>query len=242
MRILLAGMPTALRKASSASRRHDRQRLVPQDEFMSKVSKSAKKLALVNEDAKASDTAPAKVGSARGIESMYRNSYRAQLDMITLAATKANIIISLNGLLISMLILSGAYLLQNHRLFLVPVIILILTCTTAVSFAVLAARPERRSGTPTAQDFNSDNGMLLLFDQFAALSCEEYVESMRDMMQSNDRVYANMSAHIYALGCIADRKFSRLYISYNVFIIGLILSVAAMIGVFAILASGGATL
>jgi len=32
------------------------------------------------------------LGTARGIETMFRNAYRAQLDLLALAATKANII------------------------------------------------------------------------------------------------------------------------------------------------------
>lgn len=198
---------------------------------MPKPNKSSKKLALVKEEKKPSDTTPSKIGSARGIESMFRNSYRTQLDMITLAATKANIMISLNGLLVSMLLLSGAYFLASDKLLLIPVTMFLLTCTIAIIFAVLAARPDIDRTTRNIEDFKTDKAMLLLFDQFASLSSDDYVGAMREMMQNNDRIYSNMTAHIYTLGCIADKKFTRLYISYNAFIIGLVISVACLIGV-----------
>lgn len=200
---------------------------------MSKTSKSSKKIALVKDDAKSEDITPSKIGSARGIESMFRNSYRAQLDMIALAATKANIMISLNGLLVSMLLLSGAYFLGSDRLLLIPVTLFLLTCTTAIVFAVLAARPDIDREKRTVEDFRTDKGKLLLFDQFASLSSDDYNDAMREMMQNNDRIYSNMTTHIYTLGCIADKKFTRLYISYNAFIIGLVISVLSLIAVIA---------
>ena len=196
-----------------------------------KTTKSSRNLALVQEEEKSQGVPSAKIGSARGIESMFRNSYRTQLDMIALAATKANIMISLNGLLVSLLLLSGAYFLSSDPLLLLPVTLFLITCTTAIIFAVLAARPDIDRTTRTVDDFRSDKAMLLLFDQFASLSSDEYVDAMREMMQNNDRIYSNMTAHIYTLGCIADKKFTRLYISYNAFIIGLVISVVCLIAV-----------
>lgn len=196
-----------------------------------RTTKSSRKLELVQEEEKSQEVPSAKIGSARGIESMFRNSYRTQLDMIALAATKANIMISLNGLLVSLLLLSGAYFLSSDPLLLLPVTLFLITCTTAIIFAVLAARPDIDRTTRTVDDFRSDKAMLLLFDQFASLSSDEYVDAMRELMQNNDRIYSNMTAHIYTLGCIADKKFTRLYISYNAFIIGLVISVVCLIAV-----------
>lgn len=199
--------------------------------MMAKTLKSDKKLAVVQDNKKKPIEHVAKIGSARGIESMFRNSYRTQLDMIALAATKANIMISLNGLLVSMLLLSGAYFLSSDPLLLLPVTLFLITCTSAIIFAVLAARPEIDRKVKTLDDFNTDKAMLLMFDQFASLPLDDYVNEMRKMMQNNDRIYANMTAHIHTLGCTADKKFTRLYISYNAFIIGLVISVFSLLAV-----------
>ncbi len=204
---------------------------------MAKASKTSKKLELVKQHKKQSEGIPVKIGSARGIESMFRNSYRTQLDMIALAATKANIMISLNGLLVSMLLLSGAYFLNSDPLLLIPVTLFLVTCTIAIIFAVLAARPDIDREIHTVEDFKSDKAMLLLFDQFASLSSDDYIDAMHEMMQNNDRIYSNMTSHIYTLGCIADKKFTRLYVSYNAFIIGLVISVACLIAVIVFRAS-----
>lgn len=61
-------------------------------------------------------TAP--VGSAKGVETLYRNAYRAELEIIALAATKANIMISLNGFIASALMISGAFIFASAPEFL----------------------------------------------------------------------------------------------------------------------------
>ena len=60
-------------------------------------------------------------GSARGIETMFRTAYRAQLDLTALGATKANIMISLNGLILSVLTLSGPFVLVAEPMFTAPI-------------------------------------------------------------------------------------------------------------------------
>ena len=63
---------------------------------------------------------PDLVGSNKAVETMYRNTYRAELDTIALAATKANIMISLNGFIISALMISGAFIFASSPAFLLP--------------------------------------------------------------------------------------------------------------------------
>ena len=88
--------------------------------------------------------ASGKKGSgSKGIETMYRNAYRAELDLIALAATKANIMISLNGFIISALMISGGFIYASSPLFLLPATVFLFTSALSVYFALLAASPER---------------------------------------------------------------------------------------------------
>jgi len=170
-------------------------------------------------------------GTARGIESMFRNSYRAQLDMITLAATKANIMISLNGSLLALLTLSSAYVLTNEPRLFVPTGIFLLTCIVSIFFAVLAARPQKvsRKGTEL-EDFRTGNADLLVFEHYAQLSKEEYMSAMMELMHNREGVYKAMLAHLHFLGLSADRRFRLLHISYSTFFIGLLTSFVVLAG------------
>ena len=207
--------------------------IIRKDKKMAKKATKAKVLKLVHTKTKEDGAKPAQLGSSRGIESMFRNSYRAQLDMIALAATKANIMISLNGLLVSVLLVSGAYFLGSEPMLIIPLLSFLLTCTVAIVFAVLAARPSVNRTDNSLEDFRTDRAHLLVFEQFAKLSKEDYLDAMLEMVRDNDRIYKNMIFHIHDLGLVADRKFSRLYVSYSAFMIGLVTSVVLLLGVIA---------
>lgn len=84
---------------------------------------------------------PRPVGSARGVETMYRNAYRAELEIIALAATKANIMISLNGFITSALLISGAFIYASSPESLVPATVFLFTSAASIYFALLAASP-----------------------------------------------------------------------------------------------------
>lgn len=169
------------------------------------------------------------IGSARGIETMFRTSYQAQLDMIALATTKSNIMISLNGVLISVLLLSAAYLINTMPMLIVPIGSLLLTCTVAIVFAVLAARPGSRSHERSLEDARDDQGVLLIFDDFARFPADQYIDSMMDMLRDHQRVYKNMVAHIHDMGQTANESFGKLYIAYSTFMVGLVVSVVLLL-------------
>ncbi len=169
------------------------------------------------------------VGGARGIETMFRTSYQAQLDMIALATTKSNIMISLNGVLISVLLLSAAYLINTLPMLIVPIGSLLLTSTVAIIFAVLAARPDSRSPERSLEDARADRGALLIFDDFARLPADNYIDSMMNMLRDHQRVYRNMVAHIHDMGQTANEKFAKLHIAYSAFMVGLVVSVMLLL-------------
>lgn len=173
------------------------------------------------------------VGGPRGIETLFRTSYQAQLDMIALAATKSNIMISLNGVLISVVLLSAAYLINFLPLLAVPIASLLVTCTLAIVFAVLAARPTTQRDRRSLDAADRDEGMLLIFEDFGRLPADRYVDAMMRMLADHPRVYKNMAAHIHDMGCTADRKFNKLAISYGAFMVGLVVSVLLLLAVVA---------
>ncbi len=194
-------------------------------------SRSAKK----KKKSKSSKKQGLDVGTSRGIESMLRNSYRAQLAMIALAARKANIMISVNGFLLSLLTVGSAYVLTSAPYLLIPSGIFLVTCITAILFAVLAARPQRVDSSRTRlKDFRKERADLLVFEQFSNLSKEDHMAVMLEMMGDKERVYRSMVAHLHFLGQSANRRFETLRISYNAFIIGLIASCVALAAVVAI--------
>lgn len=174
-------------------------------------------------------SAPKRPGSARGIETMFRNSYRAQLAMIALAVRKANIMISVNGFLLSLVTFSGAYVLTTQPVLLIPSATFFVTLILSILFAVLAAQPQNVDTRQThLEDFQTGRADLLVFEQFSHLSKTEYVSAMKDLMEDKEKVYDAMVAHLYFLGRSANRRFDLLRVAYGTFIGGLIVSALAL--------------
>lgn len=189
-------------------------------------------------------------GSAKGIETMFRSAYRAQLDLIALAATKANIMISLNGFIVSVLMVSGAFIYATVPVFLPPAIVFLITSAISIYFALWAASPGsapeyaklfrwarnfltgkaafseiRECVDKRPQEFIDGESNILVFEDFAKLSKDEYLERMRTLLSDHGQVYETMSDQLYWLGKMADKKFKMLRSSYAVFRWGIILSI-----------------
>ena len=166
-------------------------------------------------------------GTERGIETMYRGAYRTQLDLTNLADTKANIMISINGLILSVVLAAGGFIANLEPWLLVPVGALVLTCITAMFFAVQAARPRLpRKSELDPDDFISGNANVLFFQHFASLPEDEYVRVMDQVMQDRELTYHHMTRHLYGLGTGLTRKFNLLRLAYGAFLIGIVASAA----------------
>ena len=170
-------------------------------------------------------------GSSRGIETMFRTAYRAQLDLTALAATKANIMISLNGLIISVLTLSGPFVLVAEPMFTAPIAVFLATCLCTIIFAVLAARPRLGKNRNTVEDFRTDDANILVFEHFSSLSIDEYTKVMVGQLSNNRRIYKNMSRQLYLLGVEAHRKYRLLKYSYMTFLAGLTVSTVMLLAI-----------
>ncbi|TRW94811.1 hypothetical protein FNJ84_18275 [Paracoccus sp. M683] len=215
-------------------------------------TKSGKKNKKANKDKPAEDPLP---GSNKAVETMFRNAYRAELDTIALAATKANIMISLNGFIISALMISGAFIFASSPAFLMPAGVFMFTAATSIIFALLAASPERadlfktiwgwmcdvrhrRAGLgdlrrrllQASRPRSEEQVNLLIYEDRVRLSRDEHWQQMQALMRDREQVYFSMSDHLYWLGTVTDRKFRLLNLSYTAFRWGLLASLICFIG------------
>ena len=172
------------------------------------------------------------LGSKRGVETMFRASYRVQMDLTALADAKANIMITINGLILSILLASIASKIDTNPYLFFPTSITLTTCVLSIIFAVLAAIPRVESSPITLDEVRRRNTNLLFFGNFSKLSREDYHTGMVEMMLDPDRVYHNMISDIYGIGSVLTKKFKLLRTSYIIFMAGVILSVVLFIITF----------
>lgn len=170
----------------------------------------------------------------RGIETMFRNTYRTHLNLSAIADNKANMMISLNAIIMSVVITylsaktstTGTEFAQ-HRALLIPVGTLLLTTLGSVIFAIISAQPEITSFSFKKEKINSRKINLLFFGNFTNIPLEDFQHGMHDIMRDKKSLYNNMITDIYYLGEVLKRKYKILRISYTIFMIGLVLTVFA---------------
>ena len=225
-----------------------------------KAARKAAKLKALKEEwaREAGVTAPpAPLGTAKGVETMFRNAFRTEMELLALAATKANIMISLNGFIVSALMVSGAFIFSSSPEFLVPAGIFMLTAAASIVCALLSASPERVgrfqetwrwlkdvfrrkarlrdfkarvSHNPTVHFFG-DSPNILIYEDRAKIPKDRYWQMMQDIMNDREQIYFRMSEELYWLGLMADKQFKFLHMSYVVFRWGLLASVIAFTAV-----------
>lgn len=171
-------------------------------------------------------------GSARGIETMFRSAYRVQMDLTSLADNKANMMISINGIIMSIIIAAVAPKLDANPWLLLPTALLLVGSLVSIVFAILAARPRVSHLPISLTDLRHSEGNILFFGNFANMREDEFVEGMQEMMEDKSFVYDTMIRNLHALGCVLNRKFGLLRVAYNSFMIALVLGVTSFLGVF----------
>ena len=193
-------------------------------------------IAQAQEDKPKDAVVPKKPGSSRGVETMFRSVYGVQIALTGLADNKANMMISINGIIMSIIIASVAPKLDANPWLLMPTTVLLLGNLVSLVYAVMAARPRisRPAFDPSAP--RRSEGNLLFFGTFANMREDNYVLAMEQLMEDKTLVYQAMIRNIYGLGSVLYRKFVLLQYAYTSFMVALVLGITSFIGVFAWLA------
>ncbi|WBO83712.1 Pycsar system effector family protein [Hymenobacter yonginensis] len=174
----------------------------------------------------------------RGIETMFRTMYSNHMKLSDMADKKANMMISLNAVLLSVIITylgakagtkSGVLspTIVNNPVLTIPIGLLLATALGSVVSAILCAQPDVTSFKwlkKSPQIATNRRVNLLFFGNFSKLSLDDFQSGMTELMGKKDALYTNMVTDIYYLGDVLTRKYRLLRISYTIFMVGLILT------------------
>jgi len=169
----------------------------------------------------------ASMRSDRGIETMFRNTVRTHVDFSAMVDNKANIMISINTLIIGAIVTILIRKLDANPQLIIPTFLLLTVSLVCIIFAVLSSRPNVTSGTFTKDDIQNKRANLLFFGNFHNMSLNDFTWGMNEMMNDREFLYGSMIKDFYYLGQVLGWKYKNLRICYNIFMYGLIVSVIA---------------
>lgn len=163
----------------------------------------------------------------RGIQTLYRVTLRNHLKLSDIADTKANILLSVNAIIISMALSNLIPKLDNpsNDYLIYPTCVFIMFSIVSMVMSILATKPNVTSGQFTEEEVNMKKVNLLFFGNFHKMKLEQYDWAMSQLIKDKDYIYSSLTKDLYFLGVVLERKYRILRWTYTVFMIGMVLSV-----------------
>ncbi|WP_439128431.1 Pycsar system effector family protein [Polaribacter sp.] len=165
----------------------------------------------------------------RGVETMFRVALRNHMTLSNIADTKANILLSVNAIIISLALSNLLPKLDNpsNAHLLIPTVIFVCFTVVSIVLSIIATRPNITEGKFTKQDVANKKVNLLFFGNFHQMQLDDFEWGISEMMTDRDYLYGSLTKDLYFLGLVLNRKYKILRLTYTVFMIGIIVSVIA---------------
>ncbi|MBE4950692.1 Pycsar system effector family protein [Chryseobacterium culicis] len=165
--------------------------------------------------------------SDRSVDTLFRVTLNNHTRLSDIADSKANILLSVNAIIISVclsVLVPKLDAPKNSHLIL-PSFILLLSSVLTIIFAILSTKPNVTKTTFTSQDITNRKVNLLFFGNFQQMLFDDYHNAMKDLIKDRDYIYDSMVKDLYYLGKVLNRKYKLLSITYKIFMAGIIISV-----------------
>lgn len=165
--------------------------------------------------------------SDRSVDTLFRVTLNNHTRLSDIADSKANILLSVNAIIISVclsVLVPKLDAPKNSHLIL-PSFILLLSSVLTIIFAILSTKPNVTKSTFTPQDIANRKVNLLFFGNFQQMLFDDYNNAMKDLIKDRDYIYDSMVKDLYYLGKVLNRKYRLLSITYKIFMAGIIISV-----------------
>jgi predicted metal-dependent HD superfamily phosphohydrolase len=168
----------------------------------------------------------------RSIATVFRIMAQNHSALSQMADSKANILISVNSIILSLLIGNLITKLQTDTSLQIPMAVITIVCVASIIFGILATRPNVSHGTFSRDDIANKRANLLFFGNFHGMSLPDYTWGMTEMLSDKEYMNNSMIKDNYFLGVVLAKKYKYLRIAYNIFMYGLIITVLAFAASF----------
>ncbi len=163
----------------------------------------------------------APLADSKSVQIMFKTALRNHIDLTNLADNKANIMLSINAIIITITIpLLPTYLAQDMTL-LLPAATLLITCMVSIVFATLATRPISMGGETSLEQIRSGKSNLFFFGNFYKMSIQQYKEGMKEVINNETVLEGSAISDLYYLGAALGNKYKLLRTCYTIFMLGI---------------------
>jgi len=171
----------------------------------------------------------------RGVETMFRVTLRNHIQLSNIADTKANILLSVNAIILSLALSGLLPKLDNpsNAYLIWPTMVFLGFSIVSIVLSIIATRPNVTTGKFSKSDVDEKKVNLLFFGNFHKMSLVDFEWAMNELMKDKEYLYNSMTKDLYFLGKVLNRKYKILRLTYLVFMVGIVVSVLSFIIAFA---------
>jgi hypothetical protein len=158
----------------------------------------------------------------RGIQTLLRTTLRNHYTLNQMIDRKANIMITVNSIILSLLLGGVISDPVEDPLRASSLILLTIAGMASILFAVLSIRPNKTQGDFTEEEIREKKGNLLYFGNFHNMHIRDFEWAFMQMINNGEHLYEAMIRDYYYLGVTLSKKYKHLRNSLNIFLFGFI--------------------
>lgn len=162
-------------------------------------------------------------------EEMFKLAFRNSVNLISVADSKAGMLIQINTLLAGFVFTLGVAKFEDNAYYVIPTAAILIGSALTVFFGILASRPVKRD---MADDLAYDK-IGFFFGSYDRLdiearkvSWEKYSTDMSDLLEGNKKfVFKGLIRESYEVSKVLSMKFGYLSLAYKIFFAGLLIGI-----------------
>ena len=159
-----------------------------------------------------------------------RTTQRNNIDLTHIADNKANVLLSLNAIMLSFLlplVLANTDEIVEHYLY-VPLLILAATCFATIYISTIVLKPS---------DFDKFRKQLgedsqfspFFFGNFYKMEMNEFFDHLDDSLSDSELLKVHIAQDLYYVGHRLGVKMSRIRLAFDIFIFGLFTTILSAV-------------
>ena len=162
---------------------------------------------------------------AGAIETLLRVTAANDHRLSDMADNKAQILITVNSIIISAIVSLVLKNLKENQFLMLPSYILLFVSLVTMILAIMATRPSIPKGKFSKKDLSDRKVNLLFFGNYYRMNLDDYKDGMKTVVADPGFLFDSLIMDVHAQGRVLGRKYLLLRSAYNIFMIGLVISI-----------------
>ena len=172
------------------------------------------------------------ISNIKSAQTQFKTALRNHIDLSNIADNKANIMLSVNALILTVALPFMIDKSIDNSYFLIPTIIMALVCLSSMIFATLSTRPIKMSGFTSQEQIKNNQSNLFFFGNYHKMTYDEYKSGVAHVLSDVQALDDSIIRDLYFLGKSLGKKFEHLRLCYTIFMYGISVTVVAILVVY----------